>query len=419
MEARVKETTRAVLQDADLGTTTERDIRAVVAQRLGLADVSAHKAAIKSVIEAHLDNLKAEPAPRSEVWKRPYDGDAAEEEEAAHPAAKVARVAGSAGPRSASAAGAGPRTVEGEVDGIVLSEPGATNVRKAAVREWKGHHSVDVREFYVDKSTGELKPSPKGLSLKPAEWAFLVQHMDTISDRLSEKDVSFEVGLGEGSMRRALVSNYGGHLSGGLREFYDAGGEMRPGKKGINLTPAQWDALCQAAPTLTRQLQQSGGAASGSRAGAGATVRAEGAKPAEQSGDDWHGDLGGGRRVTINQYKGKCFVHLREYYQVAGTGEWRPGKKGIALSVAEWQGLAGIMDTVRAAVDARDVTFSAELAPKRRVTVRDFKGKLLVDVREYYGEEGDMKPGAKGLSLSADQWATLEAHAPEVSSRLP
>lgn len=284
-------------------------------------------------------------------------------------------------------------------------------------------------------------------------------------------------------MRRALVSNYGGHLSGGLREFYDAGGEMRPGKKGINLTPAQWDALCQvrvqgrggaggwvgavcssshhhprtplqAAPTLTRQLQQSGGAASGSRAGAGATVRAEGAKPAEQSGDDWHGDLGGGRRVTINQvpaeygmrhdcdtrtrtalraaveesltqcntrpqYKGKCFVHLREYYQVAGTGEWRPGKKGIALSVAEWQGLAGIMDTVRAAVDARDVTFSAELAPKRRVTVRDFKGKLLVDVREYYGEEGDMKPGAKGLSLSADQWATLEAHAPEVSSRLP
>ena len=34
---------------------------------------------------------------------------------------------------------------------------------------------------------GELKPSPKGLSLKPAEWAFLVQHMDTISDRLSEK----------------------------------------------------------------------------------------------------------------------------------------------------------------------------------------------------------------------------------------
>ena len=118
------------------------------------ADVSAHKAAIKSVIEAHLDNLKAEPAPRSEVWKRPYDGDAAEEEEAAHPAAKVARVAGSAGPRSASAAGAGPRTVEGEVDGIVLSEPGATNVRKAAVREWKGHHSVDVRGFYVDKSTG-------------------------------------------------------------------------------------------------------------------------------------------------------------------------------------------------------------------------------------------------------------------------
>ncbi|KAG1828984.1 transcriptional Coactivator p15-domain-containing protein [Suillus variegatus] len=49
------------------------------------------------------------------------------------------------------------------------------------------------------------------------------------------------------------------------------------------------------------------------------------------------------------------------------------------------------------------------LGQKKRVTVREFKGKILVDIREFYGKDKeDEKPGKKGISLNADQWACLK-----------
>ncbi|TFY67225.1 hypothetical protein EVG20_g4019 [Dentipellis fragilis] len=48
-----------------------------------------------------------------------------------------------------------------------------------------------------------------------------------------------------------------------------------------------------------------------------------------------------------------------------------------------------------------------DLGKKKRVTVRKFKGNVLIDIREYWGDEGDEKPGKKGISLSGDQWKSL------------
>ncbi|GMK58227.1 hypothetical protein CspeluHIS016_0502590 [Cutaneotrichosporon spelunceum] len=48
----------------------------------------------------------------------------------------------------------------------------------------------------------------------------------------------------------------------------------------------------------------------------------------------------------------------------------------------------------------------------RRITVCKFKGKVLVDFREFYTDKasGDTKPGKNGISLSAEQWAVLKAN---------
>ena len=44
-----------------------------------------------------------------------------------------------------------------------------------------------------------------------------------------------------------------------------------------------------------------------------------------------------------------------------------------------------------------------DLGKKRRAVVRSFKGMSLLDIREYYGPEGDEKPGKKGISLQLEQ----------------
>ena len=58
------------------------------------------------------------------------------------------------------------------------------------------------------------------------------------------------------------------------------------------------------------------------------------------------------------------------------------------------------------------------LSQKRRVTVTDFRGKTLVSIREYYSKEGKELPTSKGISLTAEQWATFKKNIPGVEQAI-
>lgn len=49
-----------------------------------------------------------------------------------------------------------------------------------------------------------------------------------------------------------------------------------------------------------------------------------------------------------------------------------------------------------------------KLGNKKFVDVREFKGKIYVDIREYYEKDGEMRPGKKGISLSTEHWEVRE-----------
>ncbi|KAG7213867.1 hypothetical protein KM043_003075 [Ampulex compressa] len=56
-----------------------------------------------------------------------------------------------------------------------------------------------------------------------------------------------------------------------------------------------------------------------------------------------------------------------------------------------------------------------DLGSNRLVTIREFKGKLYVDIREmYYDKDGDLKPGRKGISLNMAQWRKFMSYVEEV-----
>uniref|UniRef100_A0A2K5CQ75 Activated RNA polymerase II transcriptional coactivator p15 n=1 Tax=Aotus nancymaae TaxID=37293 RepID=A0A2K5CQ75_AOTNA len=65
-------------------------------------------------------------------------------------------------------------------------------------------------------------------------------------------------------------------------------------------------------------------------------------------------------------------------------------------------------ETSRALSSSRDDNMF-QIGKMRYVSVRDFKGKVLIDIREYWMDpEGEMKPGRKGISLNPEQWSQLK-----------
>ncbi|EFQ97781.1 hypothetical protein MGYG_08902 [Nannizzia gypsea CBS 118893] len=57
-----------------------------------------------------------------------------------------------------------------------------------------------------------------------------------------------------------------------------------------------------------------------------------------------------------------------------------------------------------------------EISRQRRVTISTFKGRVLVNVREYYEKDGQELPGKKGISMTLEQFNSLVTLLPEISA---
>ncbi|XP_040193941.1 activated RNA polymerase II transcriptional coactivator p15 [Rana temporaria] len=60
-----------------------------------------------------------------------------------------------------------------------------------------------------------------------------------------------------------------------------------------------------------------------------------------------------------------------------------------------------------------------QIGKMRYVSVRDFKGKVLIDVREYFmDQQGELKPGRKGISLNPEQWNQLKEQMSDIDNAI-
>lgn len=55
------------------------------------------------------------------------------------------------------------------------------------------------------------------------------------------------------------------------------------------------------------------------------------------------------------------------------------------------------------------------LDKSKKVTVREFKNKVYVDIREFYEKDGKQLPGKKGISLAIPLWKKLLEISEEVT----
>ncbi|KAJ9497325.1 hypothetical protein LTR99_008787 [Exophiala xenobiotica] len=55
-----------------------------------------------------------------------------------------------------------------------------------------------------------------------------------------------------------------------------------------------------------------------------------------------------------------------------------------------------------------------EISRGRRVTISDYKGMTLVNIREYYQRDSEWLPGKKGISLTVEQYSALIDAVPQI-----
>jgi hypothetical protein len=72
--------------------------------------------------------------------------------------------------------------------------------------------------------------------------------------------------------------------------------------------------------------------------------RVEPAKEKKAQENTW--ELGGAKRATILEFKGKRFIDIREYYEK--NGEMLPGKKGICLNFQQFEALLDHSSEIKA-----------------------------------------------------------------------
>lgn len=65
-----------------------------------------------------------------------------------------------------------------------------------------------------------------------------------------------------------------------------------------------------------------------------------------------------------------------------------------------------------------ETELSFDLSATKKVRVIKFKGRLLVDIREFYEKDGEELPGRKGIALTVEQYRELAKHAAEIEAVL-
>ncbi|EDV31271.2 uncharacterized protein Dana_GF15272 [Drosophila ananassae] len=69
-------------------------------------------------------------------------------------------------------------------------------------------------------------------------------------------------------------------------------------------------------------------------------------------------------------------------------------------------------------VDGRSEGNTWTLEKLRLVTINEFRGRKMVDIREHYEKDGKVLPGKKGISLSIQQWKKLIEQADEITGAI-
>lgn len=426
----VREATRAVLPLVDLETVKEREVVAMVEQRLGamVADTEPLRSAVQDEIDRCL--LQDDELLVASGWPAPSTGGAAGAGSGGGPKKK-------AGPKRKRAGGLDGFVVDDDEDDEDYREededeeededdrgarvrPGAKQQAATAARRYT---KAEWRAARHDWSAPAPNPDANVLNANASRAT--APPIAAITDEKVHAALSSVVLSGQNptpATAKALASFLKAPKSDVNKALYrlekagkatkttaDGGAPVwRPNVGTISdVRGGLTETRDPSAPTARSSERAKDVPANASVPLPGRTI-----EPTGNDGASFSLALSETRRVSVGEYRGRKHVSLREFY--LKDGAWLPGKKGINLSVEQWRSLKTAAPRVTARLRSGETPTEtdavAELGDRRRVTCGAFRGAATVGVREYYEKNGEMLPGFRGLNMSAEQWDTLNAH---------
>mmetsp|Transcript_11584 Transcript_11584/g.19747 ORF Transcript_11584/g.19747 Transcript_11584/m.19747 type:complete len:446 (-) Transcript_11584:67-1404(-) len=422
----VKSSLRKLLPSLDLQSATERIIIETLEKQMGQS-LTDHRSLIREEIDDFLVNMEEdeefEDKPTSAPAPKPTSAPAAV------PKVGAKRTATASAKQTPAAKRVAAVKEDSSLAGSTASplEPNMWEISKSGERRikvdtYQGKVMVSIREFYSDKD-GVMKPGSKGLSMPIDQYRALLSGVDAINAAVENGgQEGFVVDLAK--MRKVTVEKYKSTLQVGLREYYEKGGKTLPGKKGISLPEDQWRKIAELLPEVTAAVEaMTDGKPLLAKPATPAPALALESGPSEETkaptpnalalsegsggGDSNVVELSNNRRASVEVYKNKPLVSVREFYQDS-AGEWKPTQKGLSMNDAQWGVFMDNASDINDAVaEEGKAGLMVELSSTRRVTVEQFKGGTVISMREFYQKDDKMLPGKKGITLTLPQWQTL------------
>ncbi|KAK3951973.1 ssDNA-binding transcriptional regulator [Pseudoneurospora amorphoporcata] len=130
-------------------------------------------------------------------------------------------------------------------------------------------------------------------------------------------------------------------------------------------------------------------------------------KGSDQDGNTFW-ELGNNRRISSSMFKNTTLVNIREYYDA--NGKLMPGKKGISLSLAQYQALLKVIPQLNADLRKQghaieDPEF-AEVAEPTDAPVESPKVKALESKKE--NKKKEKKPRKSNIDVTSDEEEAAE-----------
>lgn len=131
--------------------------------------------------------------------------------------------------------------------------------------------------------------------------------------------------------------------------------------------------------------------------------------------------LGRNIRAQAMLYEGQSCIDIRQWNH-SEVDEWVPKqKKGIWLSLQRWEALLSYADHVKGFIEDviqhHQVDVRHRLSGTVHLTMKS--PNWLVNIREWFMDNGRLQPGWKGIALKFPEWRKLLAISGEVSRVMP